>query len=132
MRLLERAQAEPPPPDQQAALAFELGGSAAYVRGPAGVEPLRAAYAELTDPAERARAAIRLSHLLLFVRSPGGRRARRPRPRRSYPPRFDDFRDGLRAVRLVGAAFGAVDRPSSARSTTSVADHGGPGRARAH
>ncbi len=70
MRLLERAQAEPPPPDQQAALAFELGGSAAYVRGPAGVEPLRRAYAELTDPAERARAAIRLSHLLLFVRSP--------------------------------------------------------------
>ena len=41
MRLLERAQAEPPPPEQRAALAFELGGSAAYLRGPAGVEPLR-------------------------------------------------------------------------------------------
>ena len=70
LRLLARAQAEPPSPDQRAALALELGGSAAYIRGPAGVEPLEQAYAGLTDPVTRARAAIRLSHLLLFVRSP--------------------------------------------------------------
>ena len=56
MRLLERAQAEPPPRDQQAALALELGGSAAYLRGPAGGRAAAPAYAELTDPAERGRA----------------------------------------------------------------------------
>ena len=109
MRLLERAQAEPPPPDQQAALAFELGGSAAYVRGPAGVEPLRRAYAELTDPAERARAAIRLSHLLLFVRSPQEGVELAMQAAAELPPGLDDFRDGLRSIRLIGAAFGAVD-----------------------
>ncbi len=109
MRLLERAQAEPPPPDQQAALAFELGGSAAYVRGPAGVEPLRRAYAELTDPAERAQAAIRLSHLLLFVRSPREGVELATEAGGELPPGYDDFRDGLRCVRLIGAAFGAVD-----------------------
>jgi DNA-binding SARP family transcriptional activator len=109
MRLLERAQSEPPPPEQRAALAFELGGSAAYLRGPAGVEPLRRAYEELSDPGERARAAIRLSHLLLFVRSPQEGVALAARAADELPRGLEDFRDGLRAVRLVGAAFGAVD-----------------------
>jgi DNA-binding SARP family transcriptional activator len=109
MRLLERAQAEPPPPEQQAALAFELGGSAAYLRGPAGVEPLRRAYSELSDPAERARAAIRLSHLLLFVRSPAEGVTLAAEAAAELPAELKDFRAGLRAVRLVGAAFGAVD-----------------------
>jgi DNA-binding SARP family transcriptional activator/tetratricopeptide (TPR) repeat protein len=120
MRLLERAQAEPPPPEQQAALAFELGGSAAYLRGPAGVQPLQRAYAELSDPAERARAAVRLSHLLLFVRSPQegvelAQKAAEELPAES----LDDYRDGLRAVRLVGAAFGAVD-PAEFRALDDV------------
>jgi tetratricopeptide (TPR) repeat protein len=119
MRLLERAQAEPPPAEQQAALAFELGGSAAYLRGPAGVEPLRQAYSGLTDPAERARAAIRLSHLLLFVRSPAEGVELASRASEELPDRLDDFRDGLRTIRLVGAAFGAVD-PSEFRALDDV------------
>lgn len=119
MRLLERAQAEPPPPDQQAALAFELGGSAAYLRGPAGIEPLRRAYAELTDPAERARAAIRLSHLLLFVRSPQEGVALATEAAAELPSELHDFRDGLRAIRLIGAAFGAVD-PAEFRTLDDV------------
>jgi tetratricopeptide (TPR) repeat protein len=123
MRLLERAQAEPPPADQQAALAFELGGSAAYLRGPAGVEPLQRAYAELTEPAERARAATRLSHLLLFVRSPQDGVALAAQAAEELPDGFEDFRDGLRAVRLVGAAFGAVD-PAEFRELEDV--RGGP------
>ena len=121
MRLLERAQAEPPPAADRAALAFELGGSAAYVRGPAGVEPLERAYSELTDPAARARAAVRLSHLLLFVRSPAEGVALAGRAAAELPEDegFDDFRDGLRAVRLVGAAFGAVD-PTEFRALDDV------------
>jgi DNA-binding SARP family transcriptional activator/tetratricopeptide (TPR) repeat protein len=109
MRLLERAQAEPPPPEQRAALAFDLGGSAAYLRGPAGVEPLRDAYAGLTDPDDRARAAIRLSHLLLFVRSPQEGVELADQAARELPAGHEDFRSSLRAVRLVGAAFGAID-----------------------
>jgi DNA-binding SARP family transcriptional activator len=118
-RLLERAQAEPPPADQQAALALELGGSAAFLRGPAGVEPLRQAYAELTDPAARGRAAVRLSHLLLFVRSPqeGVELARQAAD--ELPAELDDIKQGLRAVRLVGAAFGAVD-PAEFRALDDV------------
>ncbi|MGZ4195062.1 MAG: ATP-binding protein [Solirubrobacteraceae bacterium] len=119
MRLLERAQEEPPPDDQRAALAFELGGSAAYLRGPAGVEPLQRAYAELTDPGERAHAAIRLSHLLLFVRSPQEGVALAENAADELPAGFDDFRDGLRAIRLVGAAFGAVD-PTEFRALDDV------------
>jgi DNA-binding SARP family transcriptional activator len=109
MRLLERAQAEPPPPEQRAPLAFELGGSAAYLRGPAGVEPLRRAYAGLSDPVDRARAAIRLSHLLLFVRSPQEGVELADRAGQELPDGHQDFRSSLRAVRLVGAAFGAID-----------------------
>ncbi|HEX8105198.1 MAG TPA: AAA family ATPase, partial [Solirubrobacteraceae bacterium] len=109
MALLERAQAEPPPPDQQPALALELGGSAAYLRGPAGIEPLQRAYAGLSDPAARGRAAIRLSHLLLFVRSPQEGVALAERAAAELPDDLVDLRRGLRAIRLVGAAFGAVD-----------------------
>ncbi|HTU97327.1 MAG TPA: AAA family ATPase, partial [Solirubrobacteraceae bacterium] len=121
MRLLERAQAEPPPASERAALAFELGGSAAYVRGPAGVEPLERAYSELTDPAARARAAVRLSHLLLFVRSPAEGVALAARAAAELPDGegFNDVRDGLRAVRLVGSAFGAVD-PTEFRALDDV------------
>jgi len=109
LRLLERAQAEPPSPDQRAALALELGGSAAYIRGPAGVEPLERAYAGLTDPLARARAAIRLSHLLLFVRSPEEGVAVARRAMSELPKGHDDLGDGLRAIRLIGVQFGASD-----------------------
>jgi len=129
MRLLERAQAEPPPAADRPALAFELGSNAAYVRGPAGVEPLERAYSELNDPAARARAAVQLSNLLLFVRSPAEGVALANRAAAELPAGFDDFRDGLRAVRLLGAAFGAVD-PTEFRALDDVR-HGsrrtGPG-----
>jgi DNA-binding SARP family transcriptional activator len=129
LRLLERAQAEPPAPEQRAALALELGGSAAYIRGPAGVEPLEHAYAGLTDPVERARAAIRLSHLLLFVRSPEEGVAVARRAMSELPDGHDDLADGLRAIRLIGVQFGASD--PEARATTEAVRRGprgsGPG-----
>ncbi|MFL5862738.1 MAG: ATP-binding protein [Solirubrobacteraceae bacterium] len=119
LRLLERAQAEPPPASERPAIAFELGSNAAYVRGPAGVEPLERAYSELTDPAARARAAVQLANLLLFVRSPAQGVALASRAAAELPDGFDDFRDGLRAVRLLGAAFGAVD-PTEFRALEDV------------
>ncbi len=70
---------------------------------------------------QSARAAIRLSHLLLLVRSPadGVELAQRATGELHDEPRLDDFRDGLRAVRLVGAAFGAVD-PAEFRALDDV------------
>jgi DNA-binding SARP family transcriptional activator/tetratricopeptide (TPR) repeat protein len=114
LRLLARAQAEPPSRDQRAALALELGGSAAYIRGPAGVEPLEQAYAGLEDPVTRARAAIRLSHLLLFVRSPSAGITVAKRAMAELPDGHDDLLDGLRAIRLIGVQFGAPDPEASA------------------
>jgi DNA-binding SARP family transcriptional activator len=108
MALLERAQAEPPPADQRADLALELGESAAFVRGPAGIEPLRRAYGELIDPAQRGRAAIRLSHLLLFVSSPTEGVQLAERAAQELPPDHEDLRQGLLAIRLIGTAFGAL------------------------
>jgi len=113
LRLLARAQAEPPSRDQRAALALELGGSAAYIRGPAGVEPLEQAYAGLEDPVTRARAAIRLSHLLLFVRSPSAGITVAKRAMAELPDGHDDLLDGLRAIRLIGVQFGAPDPEAS-------------------
>ncbi len=109
MTLLERAQAEPPPEGERAAVALELGGSVAFVRGPAGIEPLRRAYGELRDPVQRGAAAIRLSHLLLFVSSPAEGVALAERALQELSPEHDDLRAGLQAVRLIGAAFGALD-----------------------
>ena len=87
MRLLERAQAEPPPADERPALAFELGSNAAYVRGPAGVEPLERAYSELTDAAARAaRGGPALQPAAVRALAGRGRRARQPR-RRGAPGR---------------------------------------------
>jgi DNA-binding SARP family transcriptional activator/tetratricopeptide (TPR) repeat protein len=120
--LLARAQAEPPGPDQRAALALELGGSAAYIRGPAGVEPLEQAYAGLADPVTRARAAIRLSHLLLFVRSPQEGISVAKRAMAELPEGHDDLRDGLRAIRLIGVQFGASD--PEARTTLEAVRRG--------
>ena len=85
------------------------------------VSSFQRGYDGLTDPAERARAAIRLSHLLLFVRSPadGVELAQRATEELPDEPGLDDFRDGLRAVRLIGAAFGAVD-PAEFRALDGV------------
>ena len=89
------------------------------MRGLAGFEPLERAYSELSDPAARARAAVQLSNLLLFVRSPAEGVALANRAAAELPAGFDDFRDGLRAVRLLGAAFGAVD-PTEFRALDDV------------
>src|SRR6201999_2409845 len=101
-------------------------------RGPGGGEPLERAYSELTDPAARARAAVRLSHLLLFVRSPAEGVALAGRAAAELPDgaEFDDFRSGLRALRLVGASFCASD-PTEFRALDDVRSGprgaGGPG-----
>jgi DNA-binding SARP family transcriptional activator len=124
LTLLERAHAEPPPAEDRPALALELGGSAAYLRGPAGVEPLRRAHDGLTDPAQRARAATRLSHLLLFVRSPEAGVEVARRAMAELPEELDDLRQGLLSICGVAVAFG-VPEPQELRGAVPRGD--GPG-----
>jgi len=112
---LERAQAEPPPADQRAALALELGDAAQYVSGPASVRHLREAYDGLTDPVARGEAAIRLGRILLFVGAPGEAIELAVRAAAELPPDAQDLRDGLEAVELLGVFFGVVDPSELAR-----------------
>ena len=134
MRLLERAQAEPPPA-RLTGRRWPSSWAAAppMSAAPPGSSRWNGPTPSCTDPAARARAAVRLSHLLLFVRSPAEGVALAGRAAAELPEDegFDDFRDGLRAVRLVGAAFGAVD-PTEFRALDDVraGPRGtGPGRA---
>ncbi len=63
--LLERALREPPPPDQRAAVSLDLGHAERLVNHPGAQAHLRAALADATSPAQRARAAGELGAALL-------------------------------------------------------------------
>lgn len=63
--LLERALREPPPPDQRAAVRLELGHAERLANLPEAQAHLRAAFADATSPAQRARAAGELGAALL-------------------------------------------------------------------
>lgn len=64
---LRRALAEPPAPERRAELSLALGGAELQRNGPAAAEHLRAAYESLTDPVQRAAAAMMLGQTLLFT-----------------------------------------------------------------
>jgi DNA-binding CsgD family transcriptional regulator len=64
---LRRALAEPVDVDQRAAVLHELGGAEALIHEPAAVEHLREARALARDPVERARYALDLANVLVFV-----------------------------------------------------------------
>lgn len=108
---LERALAEPPAGDGLGAVALELGRAASYLHGPASIAPLRRAIDELTDPAQRAEAALTMSRMLMFVDDgPPEAVATVHAALAELPPGHGDLRDGLNALRMVSAFFGAVDQ----------------------
>ncbi len=106
---LERARAEPPPPDRRAALALALGDAAQFISGPAAEKPLREAYEGLSDPAERAAAAIKLSRVLLFLGTPSDATELAVRTAAELPPEEEDLHASLEAIHLIGAFFGVLD-----------------------
>ncbi|MGH3770292.1 MAG: helix-turn-helix transcriptional regulator [Pseudonocardiaceae bacterium] len=63
--LLERALSEPPPPNQRAAVHLELGHAERLANRPEARAHLRAAFADATSPAQRARAAGELGAALM-------------------------------------------------------------------
>ncbi len=112
---LERAQAEPPPEADRAALALALGDAAQFVSGPSSVAHLREAYDDLTDPTARAEAAMKLSRVLLFVGEPAESTRLAARAAAELPPEAEDLRCALEAVELLGVFFGALDFAELAR-----------------
>ena len=105
---LERAQAEPPPGDVLPAVALQLGEAAQYVSGPSSEKPLREAYDGLTDPVERAVAAIRLSRVLYFLGRPEEAVSLAARTAAALPADEQDLHDGLEAIQVLGVFFGAL------------------------
>ncbi len=122
----ERARAEPPAPDRRAAIALELGEAAQYVSGPSSAKPLREAYDGLTDPADRAVAAIRLSRVLYFLGEPQEATALAARTAAALPAEHTDLHDALEAIQVLGVFFGVLGPEHLARLDR-VREHGAPG-----
>ncbi|HET6510434.1 MAG TPA: BTAD domain-containing putative transcriptional regulator [Baekduia sp.] len=106
---LERALAEPPEVPLRGPLALELGRVASYVHGPAAVSALRRALAEVTDPIDRAHAVHMLAAILVFVEGASEAAVLVREARDTLPEPERDLRDGLTAVRLACANFGASE-----------------------
>lgn len=68
---LNRALAEPPSDDVLPYVLLEIGRVETMANGPAAVEHLTRAYARLTDPIERAEAAVQLVRTLVFAADRG-------------------------------------------------------------
>jgi tetratricopeptide (TPR) repeat protein len=106
---LQRALAEPPPPDEHPQLLFELGCAEALTSGPAAAEHLALAYDELEDPTSRATAAGLLGRALMFTGSADAAQAIARRAAQEVPPGYEDLRMQLEAFEYMTAYFGAGD-----------------------
>jgi DNA-binding CsgD family transcriptional regulator len=125
---LERALAEPPPPEQRPQLLFELGSAEVLTSGPAAAEHLERAYDELEDPEARATAAALLGRTLMFMGSSDAAQAIATRAAQEVPRGHDDLRMQLEAFDYMTVYFGAGDprRLSGLREHRNLPE-GGPG-----
>ena len=112
---LERARSEPPSAQERAAVALQLGEAAQYVSGPSSAKPLREALEGLTDPVERAVAAIRLGRVLYFLGTPDEAVALAARTAADLPAEEEDLHDALEAIQVLGVFFGALGHEHLAR-----------------
>ncbi|MBE2317144.1 AAA family ATPase [Solirubrobacter sp. CPCC 204708] len=114
LALLQRAVAEMPTPDGCAELMLELGAAAEFVRGEPAADALREAHATLTDPRERALAALLLARTLLFMEHPAEAVTVVDAARAELGAEQADLDLALRAIRIVGVFFGVADQASLA------------------
>ncbi|MDA0179201.1 AAA family ATPase [Solirubrobacter phytolaccae] len=105
---LQRAQDEPPAPEERAALTLELGTAAEFLRGTPAAEALAQAHASLTDPDARGLAALLLARTLLFM-DPADAMDVVDRALAELQPGQEDLEYALRAIRIVGVFFGVSD-----------------------
>jgi DNA-binding CsgD family transcriptional regulator len=108
--LLERALAEPPEPELQRSLLFELGRVEGMTSLPAAAQHLQSAYELADDPAARGLAADQLARTLVFLGAPeeSGELAREAAL--ELPPELADLARRLEAVELFTLFLGAEPR----------------------
>jgi DNA-binding NarL/FixJ family response regulator len=108
--LLERALAEPPEPELQRSVLFELGRVEGMTSLPAAVQHLQSAYELADDPAARGLAADQLARTLVFLGAPeeSGELAREAAL--ELPPQLADLARRLEAVELFTLFLGAEPR----------------------
>ncbi|HEU5063694.1 MAG TPA: AAA family ATPase [Solirubrobacterales bacterium] len=103
---LKRALEEPLPPERRTAVLYELGQREMDVRGHDAVPHLRAAYAELTDPLEKAWAGYALARTLMFTRQEVEAAEVARKARAELPEGLDDVGRALLALELETVYFG--------------------------
>ncbi len=129
MALLRRAIEEPPPAADRPQVLLELGLVESQIDAPAGTARLGEAYAALTDPVARLRAARVLAWALIFTGEPAQAAVIAREAAQATPPELADLRTWFEAIELATTFFGAdvpggLDRLEAARGAP-VGD--GPG-----
>src|SRR5262245_11173579 len=127
---LQRAMAEPLPPDLRAELLFELGRAQALTSLPDSAETLRGAFENARDPALRGHAADWLACSLIFLEASDEAADIARRTIVELPPELDDLGRQLEAGELISLFFGAHDdgeRLDRLRSYRTIDTERGPG-----
>jgi DNA-binding CsgD family transcriptional regulator len=106
---LGRALAEPPPPEERAAVLLELGRAESLTSGPAAAEHLAEAYEMLDEPRVRATTAEALARALLFTGHPAEAASLARAAAAELPRELDDLRLALEAFEFLAVLFGAGD-----------------------
>jgi tetratricopeptide (TPR) repeat protein len=106
---LRRALAEPAEGAARVDTLIELGLVESLLDGPASVEHLGAAYAELTDPARLGEIAITIARTHVFTSPPGVAPAFARDAAAALPDDLVDPRQGLLALQRISAYMQAVD-----------------------
>jgi DNA-binding CsgD family transcriptional regulator len=112
---LGRALAEPPPPEERAAVLLELGRAESLTSGPAAAEHLAGAYEMLDEPRARATAAEALARALLFTGHPAEGASLARAAAAELPRELDDLRLALEAFEFLAVLFGAGDPDATRR-----------------
>jgi DNA-binding CsgD family transcriptional regulator len=112
---LGRALAEPPPPEERAAVLLELGRAESLTSGPAAAEHLAEAYEMLDEPRARATTAEALARALLFTGRPAEGASLARAAAAELPRELDDLRLALEAFEFLAVLFGAGDPDATRR-----------------
>jgi DNA-binding CsgD family transcriptional regulator len=106
---LERALAEPPPPESRSRVLLELGLMQMHANGRTAIETLDEAFRAQTDPVLRAVAGFTLARTLMFMSRPAESAALTRRLGAELPPELGDLRSALEALELTTYFFGNDD-----------------------
>jgi DNA-binding CsgD family transcriptional regulator/tetratricopeptide (TPR) repeat protein len=110
---LQRALAEPLPPELRTELLFELGRAQALMSLPDSAATLRTTYTSATDPVTRGHAADWLACTLNFLEDPDQAAEVARRTSLELPAALEDLQRQLEAGELISLFFGARDDEGS-------------------